>query len=383
MPLEAVKCPQCGANVEVESNTATFFCTYCGTRLQASRSSMGVLSASILSSIKDDTKIIAKRAALQHLKERLTQLEEQRRTHVIDLMDSRISEIKQRVYTLEAEVNDLRCTYKGDVMPQRRSDGFSFSWKRALSISTARSLLAHASSVPTNGQGSHRKYSRVMGYGIRVVGLVVIVALSLTLTGCVLSDAAAEDTIARTSPTIAATDVKGTQIASVTPEPSVTFLPSRTTAPSVTPRATSTFMPTEAPSPASTKLVAPTETSLPTEEPTQEAVAEPTQEPTLAATEASGEQLLDIVSVTSPVLKGDNASLTVHTAAGVPCQITVYYKSGASKAKGLEAKNADDNGNVTWTWKVGSATTAGDWKIVVKVIIDGQEVTKEVYFTVQ
>ena len=107
MSLKAIKCPQCGANVEVEANTTMFFCTYCGTKLQASRSSLGVLSASILSAIKDDTSIVAKRAALQHLKERLAQLEELRRTNVIDLMDPRISEIKQRIYALEGEINGL------------------------------------------------------------------------------------------------------------------------------------------------------------------------------------------------------------------------------------------------------------------------------------
>ena len=155
MPFEAVKCPQCGANVEVEAKTATFFCTYCGTRLQASRSSMGVLSASILSGIKDDTSIMAKRAALEHLNQHLMQLEEQRITQketlqteysikmgelykkasakagffgdplkseyyingevalrnnalrIIRDLDTKIGEIKRRISTLEDELNSL------------------------------------------------------------------------------------------------------------------------------------------------------------------------------------------------------------------------------------------------------------------------------------
>lgn len=77
MPLEALKCPQCGANVEVESSATTFFCTYCGTKLQTNRSSHGVLSAHLLSSIKDDTSIMAKRSALQYLNEQLLLFNEQ------------------------------------------------------------------------------------------------------------------------------------------------------------------------------------------------------------------------------------------------------------------------------------------------------------------
>lgn len=61
------------------------------------------------------------------------------------------------------------------------------------------------------------------------------------------------------------------------------------------------------------------------------------------------------------------------------CTIKVYYKSGPSSSNGLEPKNSDDNGNCTWSWKVGSKTTPGDWKIVIKAEGVGQT---ETYFTV-
>lgn len=280
-------------------------------------------------------------------------------------------------------------------MPRQCSYGLSFSWERALGISAPRGCNARATGIPTTSQRRQRKVGRAMSYGMLVVGLVVMVALSLTLTGCVLSDAAADDITAQISPTVEPTKTEGIVKASATPERSDTPIPSHTPAPSATPRATSTPSPsstpratntstsTREPSPTPKEFVAATETSLPTEEPTLEAIAEPTQEPTMASTETPSELFLDLVSVTSPVLKGDNASLTAQTAAGVQCQITVYYKSGASKAKGLEPKNADDSGNVTWTWKVGSATTSGNWRIVVAASKDGQEISKEVYFTVQ
>lgn len=61
------------------------------------------------------------------------------------------------------------------------------------------------------------------------------------------------------------------------------------------------------------------------------------------------------------------------------CIIKVYYKSGPSEAQGLEPKNSDGNENCTWSWKVGSRTTPGDWKIVLTAEGEGQT---ETYFTV-
>lgn len=88
---------------------------------------------------------------------------------------------------------------------------------------------------------------------------------------------------------------------------------------------------------------------------------------------------LEILSVTSPVSVGANATLTVKTSPSASCTITVYYKSGASSAAGLGPKIADANGAVSWTWKVGARTTPGTWKIVVSC----NGVTKETTFTVQ
>src|SRR5439155_667585 len=72
-----------------------------------------------------------------------------------------------------------------------------------------------------------------------------------------------------------------------------------------------------------------------------------------------------LVSITSPVSPGKDATITVHTAPNANCQITVLYKSGPSKAQGLFPKSADSQGQVSWTWRVGSNTTPGRWLITV------------------
>ena len=54
-------------------------------------------------------------------------------------------------------------------------------------------------------------------------------------------------------------------------------------------------------------------------------------------------------------------------------------KSGASTAQVLEDKVSDSSGNCTWSWKVGTRTTPGDWRIIITVQGIGQI---EQYFTV-
>jgi len=88
---------------------------------------------------------------------------------------------------------------------------------------------------------------------------------------------------------------------------------------------------------------------------------------------------IEVVSLTSPISRGAQASITIKTAPNVLCTITVYYKSGPSKAKGLDPKNSDANGNCAWSWKVGTRTTPGNWKIVITAEGIGQI---ETYFTV-
>jgi len=91
---------------------------------------------------------------------------------------------------------------------------------------------------------------------------------------------------------------------------------------------------------------------------------------------------LEIVSVTSPIGKGYTATLKAETSPGAQCTIAVYYKSGRSTASGLYPKEADSQGNVSWSWKVGTRTTPGSWPIVVTASLDGDTVSQTTDFTV-
>jgi hypothetical protein len=71
-----------------------------------------------------------------------------------------------------------------------------------------------------------------------------------------------------------------------------------------------------------------------------------------------------LVRVTSPVSRGDYATLIAHVIPSRLCSITVYYKSGPSTAQGLYPKRPR-LGRVSWTWKVGTRTTPGRWPIRV------------------
>jgi len=92
---------------------------------------------------------------------------------------------------------------------------------------------------------------------------------------------------------------------------------------------------------------------------------------------------LTIISVTSPVSPGQDATLKARAPPGAQCTIIVYYKSGPGTALGLYSKQADSNGDVSWTWKVGTRTTPGNWRIVVTATYAGKTVSQETRFTVR
>jgi hypothetical protein len=68
--------------------------------------------------------------------------------------------------------------------------------------------------------------------------------------------------------------------------------------------------------------------------------------------EAEDDLYLIIVSITSSVYDGEYATLKAQTIPGALCTISVSYLVGMSVPPGLENKYADDEGNVSWTWKV-------------------------------
>ena len=89
----------------------------------------------------------------------------------------------------------------------------------------------------------------------------------------------------------------------------------------------------------------------------------PTAQPTNVP--PSGAITVTISSISSPVSRGASATLAARTKAGASCAIIVLYKSGPSKAQGLEPETANGSGEVTWTWTIGSGTTPGSWPVTV------------------
>jgi hypothetical protein len=71
-----------------------------------------------------------------------------------------------------------------------------------------------------------------------------------------------------------------------------------------------------------------------------------------------------LIYVTSPVSPGAHATLVARVSPARRCTIAVYYKSGRSVAQGLYPKRPV-HGRVSWTWMVGTNTTAGRWPIHV------------------
>jgi len=187
------------------------------------------------------------------------------------------------------------------------------------------------------------------------------------------------DKLSATGATIYRTDLNGT-IKLTSNGSTINISPSIiTTSPAVT---TSTSAPVT--SITTTAAAVMTTTTASASKTTTTIVTTTTKTTTPTTTTATNSTLsLDIISVTSPVSAGSNATLTVRTSPGAQCNITVYYKSGASSASGLGSKTADSDGNVSWTWKVGAKTTAGTWKIVVSASINGQSITKNTTFTVE
>lgn len=92
----------------------------------------------------------------------------------------------------------------------------------------------------------------------------------------------------------------------------------------------------------------------------------------------SGDCGFVIVDYPETVFRNTDATVRILGQPGITYDIDVYYKSGESSAKGLEDQIADENGYVTWTWKIGGRTVAGTFQIVVT----GNGESQSVEFTV-
>ena len=88
---------------------------------------------------------------------------------------------------------------------------------------------------------------------------------------------------------------------------------------------------------------------------------------------------ITFVSMTTPVGKNEDATVTVQGLPNTEYDITVYYPSGISTAEGLEKKRSDADGNVSWTWRIGGNTSLQTHYLT----ITGGNSAITVYFTVR
>jgi len=103
----------------------------------------------------------------------------------------------------------------------------------------------------------------------------------------------------------------------------------------------------------------------------------------LASLAVAGDLPVTLVRVTSPAAPFTDATLEAKARPGADCTITVLYKSGPSRARGLAPRQADGAGRVSWTWRVGSNTTPGQWPIEVTCRKGGETGTLRTSFEVR
>ena len=92
----------------------------------------------------------------------------------------------------------------------------------------------------------------------------------------------------------------------------------------------------------------------------------PSHAPPVAARQAPDAVIgASVQSIDSPVMRGQNVTLTVRTNTYAKCTISVIYDKTPSKDSGLIAKTAGDDGMVSWTWTVDATAAFGTWPVKV------------------
>ena len=70
----------------------------------------------------------------------------------------------------------------------------------------------------------------------------------------------------------------------------------------------------------------------------------------------------------TPVARGTQAKVTIHTGPEGKCSIKVVYQGGNKVSlPGLGNKTANSSGNATWKWIVPANTTPGTYPVTVRM----------------
>lgn len=104
------------------------------------------------------------------------------------------------------------------------------------------------------------------------------------------------------------------------------------------------------------------------------APAAPAKPPVVAPTKpaADAKESASIQMLSSPVLPGANATVSVKTNAGSKCAIAVVYDKTPSTDSGLTQKVADEFGVISWTWTVESTVPLGTWPVKITCLYNDQ-----------
>jgi len=79
----------------------------------------------------------------------------------------------------------------------------------------------------------------------------------------------------------------------------------------------------------------------------------------------SSKNKITLVNFTDTRKKGQDASIHVKGIPNTKYDISVIYSSGKSTAKGLEEKTSDENGDVSWSWRIGTKTKSGEYPVII------------------
>ena len=93
---------------------------------------------------------------------------------------------------------------------------------------------------------------------------------------------------------------------------------------------------------------------------------------------------IQVTDITSPVNRGEPATLTIVTRPGLRCEVRVLlFGPGTAPREGLEPKVANESGECSWTWRVPPETVPGAWRYAIAVGSGEQRATREVSFGVR
>lgn len=88
---------------------------------------------------------------------------------------------------------------------------------------------------------------------------------------------------------------------------------------------------------------------------------------------------IQLVYLSDCVSAGNKARISIKGEPYTDYSISVYYNSGESTASGLRTKTSDEEGKVSWSWKVGTRTSPGVYPIYISSTNSKFKTSFEVY----